>query len=115
MPRDDAILLDIVNAARMILQFIKGLTKDQFMADKKTQSSVLYQITIIGEAARRLSTEFRVRHSHIPWPLIMGMRNKLIHEYDDVDLHEVWKTIKDDIPDLISRIEPLLKQIQESK
>ena len=81
MSRDDAILLDMVNAARMILQFIKGLTKDQFMTDNKTQSSVLYQITIIGEAARRLSPEFRVHHSHIPWPLIMGMRNKLIHEY----------------------------------
>jgi len=42
----------------------------------------------------------------------MGMRNKLIHEYDDVDLHEVWKTIKDDIPELISKIEPLLNQTQ---
>ncbi|MCX7000931.1 MAG: DUF86 domain-containing protein [Candidatus Sumerlaeota bacterium] len=110
MPRDEAILLDIMNAARMTLQFIEGLTKDQFMADAKTQSSVLYQITIIGEASRRLSTEFRVRYSGIPWPLIMGMRNKLIHEYNDVDLHEVWKTIQDDIPDLISRIKPLLKQ-----
>ena len=71
------------------------MTKDQFMVDNKTQSSVLYQITIIGEAARRLSGEFRDRHSDIPWHLITGMRNKLIHEYDDVDLHEVWKTIKD--------------------
>jgi len=82
------------------------------MVDNKTQSSVLYQITLIGEAARRISGELRDRHSDIPWRLIMGMRNKLIHEYDDVDLHEVWKTIKDDIPELISKIEPLLNQTQ---
>jgi len=88
------------------------MTKDQFMVDNKTQSSVLYQITLIGEAARRISGELRDRHSDIPWRLIMGMRNKLIHEYDDVDLHEVWKTIKDDIPELISKIEPLLNQTQ---
>ena len=112
MRKDDAILLDIVNAGRMISQFIKGMTKDRFMDDKKTQSSVLYQITIIGEATRRISSEFRIRHSDIPWPLIIGMRNKLIHEYNDVDLHEVWKTIKDDIPELISKIESLLNQMQ---
>lgn len=109
MSRDESILVDIVNAARLILEFIAGMTKDEFFADLKTQSSVLYQITIIGEASRRLSLNFRIAHSNIPWTLIMGMRNKVIHEYDDVDVDEVWNTTQSDIPELLRNIEPLLQ------
>jgi uncharacterized protein with HEPN domain len=57
MARDDATLLDIANAARLVQSFIKGMTKEAFLADLKTQSAVLHQLTVIGEAVKRLSQE----------------------------------------------------------
>jgi len=64
----------------------------------------LHQLFIIGEAVKNLSAEFRTTHQQIPWKLIAGMRDKLIHEYNDVDLDEVWSTIKRDIPHLIDQL-----------
>ncbi|MBL6962096.1 MAG: DUF86 domain-containing protein [Anaerolineales bacterium] len=75
--------------------------------DWKTRSAVLYQLTVVGEAVKRLSKEFRAQHTHIPWALIAGMRDHLIHGYDLVDWDEVWQTAKKDIPDLLLKIEQL--------
>lgn len=108
MQRDEPILLDIAKAARSVQTFIQGFDKESFLKDYKTQSAVLYQIVVIGEAVRRLSREFRDHHPEIPWPLIAGMRNILIHGYDVVDWDEVWKTATSDVSDLLDKIEPLL-------
>ena len=107
MPRDDAILLDIVNAARLIQSFIQDLTKEAFLNDLKTQSAVLHQVTVIGEAAKRLSQAFRERHPILPWSLMAGMRDHLIHGYDAIDLEEVWKTATHDVPEALVKLEPL--------
>lgn len=92
MRRDDAPLLDITRAARLILEFTAGTSKQAFLNDHKTQSATLHQLP------------------EIPWSLIAGMRDHLIHAYDAVDLEEVWKTVSQDIPDLLNKIEPLLPQ-----
>ncbi|MCD6507698.1 DUF86 domain-containing protein [Candidatus Poribacteria bacterium] len=108
MRRDEVTLLDIAQAARLVIEFTQGMTKEQFFEDIKTQSAVLYQLLVMGEAVKRLSREFRARHPHIPWSLIVGMRDHLIHGYDIVDWDEVWKTTKKDIPDLLGEINSLL-------
>jgi uncharacterized protein with HEPN domain len=108
MHRNETTLLDIVSAARLVLAFTRSMTKDAFFGDVKTQSAVLHQLMIIGEAVKRLSSEFRAQHPGVPWSLIAGMRNHLIHAYDAVDLEEVWKTATVDVPDLLAQIEPLL-------
>lgn len=108
MPRDEAALLDIVQAARLVIEFKQGMDKPAFLADAKTQSAVLHQLMVIGEAVKRLSQDFRARHPQVPWALVAAMRDKLIHAYDIVDLDEVWKTAEADMPDLLSAIEPLL-------
>jgi len=108
MRRDEVILLDIAQAARLVIEFTQGMTKEQFLDDIKTQSAVLYPLLVIGEAVKRLSREFRARYPHIPWSLIAGMRDHLIHGYDVVDWDEVWKTAKRDVPDLLGEIESLL-------
>ena len=92
MQRDEVVLQDIINAAQLVKDFIQGLEKENFIHDWKTRSAVLYQITVIGEAVKRLSKEFRADHPEIPWALIAGMRDNLIHGYDLVDWDEVWKT-----------------------
>lgn len=108
MRRDEVVLQDIVNAARLVNEFIQGFEKESFTHDLKTRSAVLYQITVIGEAVKRLSKEFRDKHIEIPWALIAGMRDNLIHAYDLVDWDEVWKTSTVDVPDLQDKIESYL-------
>jgi uncharacterized protein with HEPN domain len=108
MRRDEATLLDIARAARLVGIFVKSMTKEAFLEDLKTQSSVVYQLLVIGEAVKRLSRVFREEQGNIPWALIAGMRDHLIHGYDLVDWDEVWRTATRDIPDLLVKIEPLL-------
>jgi len=93
MSRDDATLLDMLKAARLVVAFKGNLTEKAFLRDVKTQSAILHQLLVIGEAVKRLSEEFRARHAEVPWVRIAGMRDKLIHAYDAVDLDEVWKTV----------------------
>jgi uncharacterized protein with HEPN domain len=108
MSRDDATLLDILKAARLVVEFKRKLAKKAFLRDIKTQSAILHQLLVIGEAVKRLSEEFRAEFPEIPWARIAGMRDKLIHQYDAVDLDEIWETVTKDIAPLISFVEPLI-------
>ncbi len=108
MSHDEVILLDIIRAARLAMEFKQGLDKDTFLQDIKTQSAVLHQLIVMGEAVKRLSSAYRNQHRHIPWKLMAGMRDKLIHGYDIVDLNEVWKTVEIDVPLVL----PLLEALQ---
>ena len=115
MLRDAAPLLDMLKAARLAVEFREGMEKRAFLYDPKTQSAVLHQLLILGEAGKRLSQEFREQHKEIPWKKIVGMRDKLIHEYDDVDLDEVWKTVRSDVPRLIKQLELLAPSKEENE
>ena len=101
MRPDDATLLDLAKAARLAVRFAEGFDRDAFLADAKTQAAVLHELLVIGEAVKRLSEAFRTAHPDIPWRAMAGMRDKLIHAYDAVDIEEVWKTLRGDIPALI--------------
>lgn len=82
MSRDEGNLLDVVKAARLAIEFNGEAEKAEFLTDLKTQSAVLHQLLIIGEAVKRLSPEFRAAHPEVPWKLIAGTRDKLIHFYE---------------------------------
>ncbi len=71
-------------------------------------SAVMYQIGVIGEAASRLSDEFRASHPTVPWRKIVGMRNVLMHAYHRVDLSEVWRVTTQELPSLIVALDALL-------
>jgi len=103
--RDDIVLKDIINAAQLIAAFVDSLGKDGFIDDSKTHSAVLYQLTVIGEAVKRLSPEFRIAHTQVPWASMTGMRDHLVHAYDLVDFDEVWETATRDVPGLLKQIE----------
>lgn len=94
MQRDDATLLDIERSCGLIAQFTAHMKREVFRQDLKTQSAVLHQLQIIGEAAKRLSASLRELHPEVPWELMAGMRNRIIHGYDAVDLDEVWRTVE---------------------
>lgn len=108
MQRDQVHLLDVLQAAHHAQEFVQGLDRAGFEASVKDQSAILWQITLIGEAVRRLSQEYRANHPEIPWQDIAGMRSKIIHEYDRIDLAQVWHVVQVEIPQLIFQIEPLV-------
>lgn len=86
MSPDEATILDILNAASVAVEFCRGLDRAAFAADSRTYFAVLHQFTIIGEATKRLRVEFRSAHPEIPWKQMAGMRDVLVHRYDDVIL-----------------------------
>ena len=109
MPRDDsAYLLDMLLSARDALSFTEGMSFDDFVLDRRTQLSVLKSVEIVGEAAAQVSEDVTHANPDIPWREIVGMRNRLVHGYFDIDLPLVWDTVHQDIPDLIDRLEPLV-------
>jgi len=91
---------DIQEAIEKIIQYTKGMSFDDFMNDSKTVDAVVRNIAIIGEAVVNLPEEFKEEHSDIPWQDIVGMRNKVIHEYFGVDDGILWQTVIEDIPTL---------------
>lgn len=108
MERDLGYLADILKAARKIERFAAGMSFEQFSGDDVIQSAIMYQFEIVGEAARRVSTAFVVDHPELPWSKMVSMRNRLIHAYDDVDLHVLWNAVCISIPQLIRLVEPLI-------
>ena len=109
MDRDAVHLLDILDSARKIKTYIEGVARDEFLCDTRLQDSIVRRLEIIGEAAGRVSAESREKYPDIPWAAIRGMRNQMIHRYDDIDMGIVWETVRRDIPRLIQMIEPLAK------
>jgi uncharacterized protein with HEPN domain len=108
MPHDEVTILDLARAARLVLEFVRGLDRDAFDRDSKTQSAVLHQLLVLGEAVKRLSPDFRAAHATVPWAQIAGMRDKLIHAYDEVDIELVWRTVERDLPPLLNQLEQWL-------
>lgn len=90
------------------MDFAAGLTFAKFERNRLHQNAILKAIEIIGEAAARVSQETRQAHPEIPWPELIGIRNRLVHAYFDVNLQRVWETVQQDVPRLISLIEPLV-------
>ncbi|MGA2915283.1 MAG: DUF86 domain-containing protein [Sedimentisphaerales bacterium] len=110
MQRNASLLLDMANACRQIVGFIDRMDFEQFNKDQKTQSAVIHQFLVIGEVAKLLSEDFRKANSDFPWSAMARMRDKLIHHYRGVDLHEIWKAAKAEIPRLLAFLEKHLPE-----
>jgi uncharacterized protein with HEPN domain len=106
--RDLPSVLDILNAAQHIQQSMTGVTRDQLDVNGEKQAAVLYRLIVIGEATKRISIEFRNQHPDIPWKDMAGMRDRVTHGYDRVDLDIVWDVVQFRIPELIHLLQPLL-------
>lgn len=109
MQRDSAYLLDILEAAKVVHVYVSGKTKEDFLRDSLCQDAIIRRLEIIGEAARRVSEQTRESLPDLPWPGMIGMRNRLIHRYDDIDMVVVWDTVCRDMPPLIACLEKIVQ------
>jgi len=109
MSRNLAALIDIIGAIELVNQYMEGIDRCKFEETVEKQDAILRRLTIIGEATKRLTKDFRSQHSSIPWKRIAGMRDIISHDYDEVDLDEVWTVVNRDLPILLSYIRPLTR------
>jgi uncharacterized protein with HEPN domain len=109
--RDPAYLWDMREAAKLVQKFLRGKSYTEFSNDPLLRSGVERQLEIIGEAARRISSEFQKDHSEIPWRSIIGLRNILIHEYGEVKLDRLWLIATTHMPALVDQLEPLIPPV----
>ena len=108
MIKNDQVYLEhILEAIGKIENYTEKITRYDFEANVMVQDAVIRNIEIIGEATKKISKSFTQVHQGIPWSEMAGMRDKLIHDYLDVDIEVVWKTIEVDLPllkEMISRL-----------
>jgi uncharacterized protein with HEPN domain len=110
MRKDDAIRLrHMLDAAKDAGAFATGLTRNSLYYDRKLQLALVKSIEIMGEASARVTPDTREALPSIPWASIIGMRNRLIHAYFDINLDILWKTVIEDLPPLISELEKALR------
>lgn len=106
MQKDDKVYIKhMLDTARKVAEKVKGKERAAFDKDENLRMALAHLIQVIGEAARRVSERFQKEHSDIPWSNIIGMRNKVIHDYMHVDYDIVWDVATADLPGLISQFE----------
>jgi uncharacterized protein with HEPN domain len=108
MWKDDAWLLDMLNACRRIQRHAQGVDGAAFLGDDLRQDAIVRQFTVLGEAAKRVSPEFRVAHPEIPWQQIAGFRDVVVHQYERVNLPRVWQIVTDELPRLTEQLTALV-------
>ncbi len=108
MERDVQSLLDMLQSAEIVMGYISGRSPEDLVTDLQLQDAVIRRFLIIGEAAKRISEPTRNRLTTIPWSAINGMRNRLVHEYDGIDLDVVWDTAIKSLPTLILELKKVI-------
>jgi uncharacterized protein with HEPN domain len=107
-------LQHILDAIDRATSYVTGMDLPGFEADTRTQDAVIRSIEIVGEAANKARTsdpEFAARHSNVPWDLMYGMRNRIVHDYFEVDLEVVWRTVNSDLPVLREQVSLILREL----
>jgi uncharacterized protein with HEPN domain len=102
------ILRHMLDHAREAMEMVRGKTRADLDTDRKLNLALVRLLEIVGEAANRLTPEQRERLTGIPWPEIVGLRNRLIHGYDSVDFDILWQIVNADLPPLVENLSRLL-------
>jgi uncharacterized protein with HEPN domain len=104
----------MLDAAREAMSFIKEKNRSDLDKDRMLVLSLVKSIEIVGEAASKVTNESRDDYPEVPWLNIIGMRNRLIHVYFDIDLDRVWDTITDDLPPVIAALQKIIQKEEKS-
>lgn len=102
---------DILECMDRIAEYTAGMSYEDFLDNRLVIDAVVRNLEVVGEAARHIPDEVQTRFPDIPWVEMKGMRNILIHEYFGVSLEIVWKTVRDNLPPVESKLKEVLKQV----
>jgi len=105
---DAAWRLDMLLACQKIERFVRGVDGANFLGDELRQEAILRQLTVLGEAAKNVSPEFRAAHGDIPWQDIGRFRDLVVHRYRRLQLAKVWEIVTEDVATLKHQLEPLV-------
>ncbi len=108
--KDRIIIQKIISYIDDIEQYIYGLEAKAFLMDKKTITACAFTVSQIGELTKEIEVDTINKYKSIPWNSIKGMRNKIVHDYENVDLSVLWGTIKESLPDLKEKLEDIIIQ-----
>ncbi|MBI5220316.1 MAG: DUF86 domain-containing protein [Candidatus Liptonbacteria bacterium] len=110
MSKDPNILLQhILESIEVLQEYLAGVAEEEYLANVEKQDSAERRLQIIGEAIVQLPNEFKDRYPDIPWAKVAGLRNRLVHEYFDVDHKLVWNVLERSLPEFKKQIEKLLE------
>ena len=112
--RDRIIIQKIINYIDDIEKYIDGLQAKDFLDDKKTITACAFTVSQIGELVKEVENETIEKYPTIPWNSIKGMRNRIVHDYDNVDLSVLWGTIKESLPDLKDKLKDIILKETDS-
>jgi uncharacterized protein with HEPN domain len=99
----------MLDNAREAVTMIQGKNPQDLNCNRILELALVRLVEVVGEAANRVSVDCRLKYPSIPWQQVIGMRNRLIHGYDKVDLNVLWDTVDDDLPHLIEELEKILR------
>ena len=111
--KPSVVIQDILTCIAHIRLYTRELNFEDFTTNFMVTEACLYNIQVIGEAVSRLPADIKDNEKEIPWKLIKGMRNRLVHEYFGTDLDLVWRVIKEELPSFESAMEKLFSSLEE--
>ena len=103
---------DILEYANSALSFIENISYEEFISDKKSVFATIRALEVIGESSNRIANEIKEQYPYLPWIEMRGLRNRIIHNYDDIDYAIVWNVLKNEIPQLINQINEIIDKIE---
>ncbi len=109
MPRDDLLLAEMIDAAEQAVALVSGKSVDDLEADRTLRDALLWNFTVLGEAAAQLSGELRARYPDIAWESPSRLRNRIVHGYWSIDLEIIDNTARDQLPEFVTRLREVVE------
>jgi len=100
-------------AAARILRYTQGMAEADFRADQQAVDACVWNLTVLGEAARHIPERVTQAYPQIPWPQVRGIRNRIVHAYDEIDLEIIWNVVRNELPPLVPLLDRIMHETVE--
>lgn len=106
--RNEIVVQKLAEYAKKILRYCEGVDYGQFSSDSKLAEACVFNLSQMGELANRIDDAYALAHPQIPWRYIYGLRNRIVHDYEGVNLLLIWQIIHEDLPDLLKNLTDII-------